>query len=53
MGAVIGNHLLDRDIRLLKGSVGQILVADGPLKDVVVMLARAVRAGHLAGEIFA
>ncbi len=53
MGAVIGDHFLDRDIRLLERGVGQVLVADRPLKNVVVMLARAMRAGRLAGEIFA
>ena len=53
MGAVIGDHLLDRDLRLAEGGVGQILVADGPFEDVVVMLARPVRAGRLAGEVLA
>ena len=53
MGAVIGDHLLDRHLGLLEGGVGQVLVADGPLEDVVVVLARAVRAGGLAGEVLA
>ena len=53
MGAVIGDHLLDRHLRLAEGGVGQILVADGPFENVVVMLARAMRAGRLAGEILA
>ena len=44
MGAVIGDHLLDRDIRLAEGGIGQVLVADGPFEDVVVMLARPMRA---------
>ena len=45
MGAVIGDHLLDRHLRLAEGGVGEVLVADGPFEDVVVMLARTVRAG--------
>src|SRR6202165_3742023 len=53
MGAVIGDHLLDRDLRLAERGVGEILVADGPLEDVIVMLARPVRACGLAGEILA
>ena len=53
MGAVIGDHLLDRHLRLAEGGVGQVLVADRPFEDVVVMLARAVRAGGLAGEVLA
>ena len=50
---MIGDHLLDRDLGLAEGGVGQVLVADGPLEDVVVVLARAVRAVGLAGEILA
>ena len=53
MGAVIGDHLLDRHLRLAEGGVGQILVADRPFEDVVVVLARPVRAGGLAGEVLA
>ncbi len=53
MGAVVGEHLLDRHIRLAEGGVGQVLVADGPLEDVVMVLARAMRARGLAGEILA
>ena len=30
--------------RVPEGGVGQVLVADGPLEDVIVMLARPVRA---------
>ena len=50
---MIGEHLLDRHLRLAEGGVGQILVADGPLEDVVVVLARTMRARRLAGEILA
>ena len=53
MDAVIGDHLLDRHLGLLEGRIGQFLVADGPLEDVVVVLARTVRAGRLAGEVLA
>ena len=53
MGAMVGDHLLDRHLRLAEGGVGQILVADGPLEDVVVVLARAMRARRLAGEVLA
>ena len=41
------------DLRLAEGGIGEILVADRPLEDVIVMLARPVRAGGLAGEILA
>ena len=53
MDAVIGDQLLDRHLGLPEGRVGQVLVADGPLEDVVVVLARAVRARRLAGEVLA
>ncbi len=53
MGAVIGDHLLDRDLRLPEGGVCEVLIADGPLKNVVVVLARTMRAGHLADEVLA
>jgi hypothetical protein len=43
MGAVIGDHFLDRDLRLAECRVGQVLVADGPFEDMVVVLARPVR----------
>ena len=50
---MVGDHLLDRHLRLAEGGVGQVLVADGPLEDVVVVLARAMRARGLSGEILA
>ena len=50
---MIGNHLLDRHVSLAEGGVGQILVAHRPFEDVIMMLARPVRAGSLAGEILA
>ena len=53
MGAVIGDHLLDRHFRLVEGGIGQVLVADGPFEHMVVVFARAVRAGGLAGEVLA
>ncbi len=51
MGAVIGDQFLDRHLGFSERGVRQILVADGPLKNVVVMLARPVRACGLAGEV--
>src|SRR5262249_55163603 len=47
MGAVIGDHLLDRHLRLVEGGIRQLLVADAPLEDVVVVLARTVGATRL------
>ena len=44
MDALIEDQLLDRDIGLAESGIGRVLVADGPLEDVVVVLARAVRA---------
>ena len=38
---------------LRKGGVGEILVADGPLEDMIVMLARPVGTGGLAGKVLA
>ncbi len=53
MGAVIGDHLFHRHIRLAEGGVGQVLVAHRPFENVIVMLAGAMRAHGLAGEILA
>ena len=53
MHALIGNQLLDGDIRVAERGVGAALVADFPVEDVVVMLAVAVRALGLALQVFA
>ena len=53
MDPLIGDHLLDGDVGLAEGRIGRVLVPDLPGEDVVVMLARAVRALGLAREILA
>ena len=53
MRAVIGDQLLDRDLGLVEGGVGQVLVADRPLEDVVRVLARPVRAVLLVLDVLA
>ncbi len=53
MGAVIGDQFLDGHLGLVEGGIGQVLVADRPFEDVVVVLARPVRALGLAGEVLA
>ncbi len=53
MHALIGDQLLDGDIGLLESGVGDILVAHRPLEDMVVVLARTVRAVGLVLDIFA
>ena len=53
MDPLIRDHLLDRDVGLAERGVGPILVTHLPGEDVVVVLARAVRAFGLAREIVA
>ena len=51
--ALIGDQLLDGDVGLAEGRIGRVLVAHLPGEDVVVVLARAVRALGLVLEILA
>ena len=53
MRAVVGDQLLDLHLGIGEGGIGAGLVAHRPLEDVVVVLAGAVRAGGLAGEVLA
>jgi hypothetical protein len=50
---LIDDLFLDADLGFCERALGRLLVADLPCEDVVVMPARAVRAGGLAGEILA
>ena len=53
MRAVIGDELLDRHLGVSESGIGCRLVADRPLEDVVVVLARAMRAAALASQVLA
>ena len=50
---MVADQFLDRDLSLGKRSIRQLLVADLPLENVIMVLSRAVRAGHLVFDIFA
>ena len=51
--ARIGDHLLDLDVGLVEGGVGRGLFAGLPVEDVVVVLARPVRAFLLVLDVLA
>ena len=53
MHALVGDQFLDRDLGILEGEVGRLLVPDLPFEDVVVVLALAVGAVHLVLDVLA